>query len=202
VPQTFLPSNQELAAAVLPTLNALLGPTKCQEEAGASSKILAMTLKVPVKAYSLKFLQLHLGKGYTLRQDDAFGIFLFILLQKNLTRGRLDASLDRYTATWEVNTCEHKLRKSGYKGLTNLTIVYFNNFVESVLKQEFHSAAAIYTKTGNGTIQDAIDDFMEKYDITPEDIDPMSLRRGFIRYRRANIDRDKLQIRRYYRQPK
>jgi hypothetical protein len=158
-----------------------------------------MTIKIPIKAYSLKFLQLHLGRNYTLRQDDPFGIFLLVLLQKNLSKARLDSSLGRYTSTWEVSTCENKLRKSGYKGLTNLTVVYFNNFVEGVLKQEFHSAATIYTKTGNGTIQDAIDDFMEKYDITPEDIDPMSLRRGFIRYRRQNIDRDKLQIRRYTR---
>jgi hypothetical protein len=186
-----------LVADWLTPFTAALRPNDYQVEARASSKIPGMTIKIPVKPYTRKFLAFYLGENYEMRLDDPYGLFLFILFQKNLSNSRRETSLGRYTQSWGISTCEEKLRKKGYKGLTNLTIVHFNNFVEGVCKAEFHSAAALYQKFGQGTIETAIQDFMEKFGLTADDIDPMTLRRSYIRYRRNNIDRDKLQVRLY-----
>lgn len=145
-----------------------------------------MTIKIPVKSYTRKFLAFYLGENYKLRIDDAYGLHLFVLLQMSNEKSQFKNSLKRYKCKFEVEASDDRLAKAGYQGLTNLTIIYFNNFVEAVFKQEFHSAADIYLKMGKGTVQNAINDIMDKFALTAEDIDPMTLRRGYLRYRKLN----------------
>ena len=138
-----------------------------------------------------KFLLRYLGPNYQLSQADPYGILLAMLCVKKAKKVRGNGGTTRYSATFSVTGNVTVGRKKKFEGLSEHCTVQFNNFVELVLKTEFHTLAFTYTQGPEGTtrtIQEAVDDFMNKFGLTAEDIDPMSLRRSFLRYRRRYLD--------------
>lgn len=142
-------------------------------------------LFMPVKPYVLKFLTKHLGANYKLTLDDIFGRQLVPLMESRRHRTRRQKGLHRYKSTFGVLVNPARFAGGKVENFTNVTIVYFNNFAEELCAGELHCLIDVCTQHAGMTIKEAIDAFRIKFGLTEEDWDEMTMRRGYLRYRRA-----------------
>ncbi|MGV3588583.1 MAG: hypothetical protein ACO1OF_16375 [Adhaeribacter sp.] len=148
-----------------------------------------ITLHIPVKPYSLKYLTCHLGAGYKLSKSDAFGLHLRNVLRSPLDKAEYQDYLKRYTNDFQVKVTLKDFEDLRFE-LTAQGIIEFNNFVEQIIKAELH-AFIDYSRIFKIKQAAAITLFRGKYGITDEDIAFDTFKKSYQRYR--NKEKKKIQ---------
>lgn len=151
-----------------------------------------MQLAISVKPYTRKFLERHLGANYKLSRVDLYGRYLFSLLRHPRSDGQYDASMKQYTAQFTVSI-EPALvfdrgLTTGCRDFTSCMTNDFNDLVEKVFKQEFHSWVAVNKALGR-PVYLAIRDFVALHRLTEEDISLETLTTSYKRYVRKEMKR-------------
>lgn len=143
------------------------------------------TFTVPVKPHVAKYLCHHLGAGYKLSQLDVFGRHLKLLLQQKRENKYLDGFTGRYTAKFSVAVEGNLILQKRLRALNSKEIIDFNNFVEGIIKTEFHgmvAARAAFSLSQYAAIQE----FRAKYDFQDQDITHEALKKSWQRYADEN----------------
>lgn len=141
------------------------------------------TFMMPVKPYTSKYLELHFGKDYKITQLDHFGIYLIGLLRRPLCKKRYDEFLTAYTAKYSMKFNLREFQKNGKINFSSQIIITYNNFVELIIKTEFHAFVEANLVPGTTLIR-VIESFRNKYSWTDEDISLDTLIKSFQRYRK------------------
>lgn len=139
------------------------------------------TFQVPVKPHVQKYLAFHLGRGYKLTSTDAFGRCLKMLLQLPRTNAFLNGFTARYTAVFGVGVEGNMILQKRLRSLSAKSVIDFNNFVEAIIKTEFHAFVdnrRLFDLSQYGSIQA----FRHKYDFQDEDISFDTLKKSWQRF--------------------
>lgn len=148
------------------------------------------TFTVSVKPHVRKYLLHHLGEGYKLSQLDAFGRYLKLLLQQPRTNSFLDGFTGKYTANFGVSVEGNVILQKRLRELSSKSIIDFNNFVEGIIKVEFH--AFVDNRRAYGLSQyAAIHAFREKYNFQDEDISFDTLKKSWQRFDAGRVSLEK-----------
>lgn len=138
--------------------------------------------QVPVKPHVKKYLLYHLGEPYRLTSTDAFGRHLKMLLQQPREKAFLDGFTAKYTEVLGVSVEGNMILQKRLRALSSKSIVDFNNFVEAVIKTEFHSFVdnrRLFKLSQYGSIQA----FRDKYDFEDSDISFDTLKKSWQRFK-------------------
>lgn len=136
--------------------------------------------QVPVKPHVRKYLVYHLTTGYKLTSTDPFGRCLRMLLQQPREKKAWDGFTGRYTALFAVAVDGNQLLQKRLRVLSSKSVIDFNNFVESVIKAEFHSFVDNRKMFGLSQYS-SIQQFRAKYDFQDEDISHDTLKKSWQR---------------------
>jgi hypothetical protein len=122
-----------------------------------------------VKPHVRKYLRKIYGNRIEVTKRDHIGQMIYFLLKENNRHSKYDKFLSRYTASIEVSISDQFLFKYGARYLTSFSLVQFNNFVESLIKEELYAFVEGCTSLGE-TVKFAILEFQRKYDFSEDDI--------------------------------
>ncbi|AMJ65029.1 hypothetical protein [Hymenobacter sp. PAMC 26628] len=138
--------------------------------------------EIPVKPHVQKYMLHHLGAAYKLSTLDPLGRHLRMLLQQPRVKKELDAYTARYTAKFALLVKGSLLLEKRFRSLSSKDVIDFNNFVEAVIKTEFHGFVAAGCEFGMSEYG-AIQRFRAKYDFQDEDISFDTLKKSWQRHK-------------------
>ncbi|RNI27639.1 hypothetical protein EFA69_16100 [Rufibacter immobilis] len=150
------------------------------------------TLSIAVKPYTLKYLEASLflqeNEIYKLSKLDAFGLFLNTLMRRPLDDIQYHNYLKRYTAIFQVSVKVDEIVIMGFK-LTPQGMVDFNNFVEGIIRSEFHAYVDYALEYGSSSRAKAFLKFREKYNMSEEDYPFETMKKSYDRYRERKLNK-------------
>ncbi|MBC6698062.1 hypothetical protein [Hymenobacter sp. BT190] len=171
------------------TFVALLFLTRFEE------KYKPVKIEIPVKPYTLKFLQRYLGSSYKLSFVDPYGIHLFNMLRSPRQNKRFDALMGQYKQKFVVSIDPVRVIDAGLRdgvaGFSSAMVNDFNAWVESVFKQDFHSYVETHHEMGLPVFS-AIRKYCDKHQLTEDDISQETLRTSYKRYLKKEVKRRKM----------
>ncbi len=148
-------------------------------------KSYTVEVAIPVKPYTLKFLQRHLATPYKLSRVDQYGMQLFYMLRSPRTDARFDLLMKQYESKF-VFTIDPVAVIDGcmLEGVSNFTSAMtndFNSWVERIFKHEFHTYVQVNSDCGVPVFT-AIRQYCDIHNLTEEDISQETLRTSYKRY--------------------
>lgn len=138
--------------------------------------------EIAVKPHVLKYMLHHLGGEYKLSTLDPLGRHLRVLMEKPRVNKELDAYTGRYTAKFGVLVKGSMLLEKRFRALSSKDVIDFNNFVEGIIKTEFHGFVAAGCEFGQSEYG-CIQRFRAKYDFQDEDISFDTLKKSWQRHK-------------------
>ncbi|MGV3540690.1 MAG: hypothetical protein ACO1OQ_12830 [Rufibacter sp.] len=140
----------------------------------------------------MKYLEVHFGVNYKITQLDHFGLFLMEVLRRKWDRKRYEGYMAAYTAQYPMFYNTKEFLRTDRVHFTSENIVCYNNFVESIIKAEFHAFMELYLNDST-TIANVIESYRKIYNWTDDDISLDSLSKSFQRYQKKKKNRLKSQ---------
>ena len=129
-----------------------------------------MQLAIPVKPYTRKFLERHLGADYQLSNVDAFGRYLYSLLREPQRSDECEEYLSQYTSKFPVRIVPYLVYDRACKNCSAYTIHHFNCFVERIFYDEFHTFVQARVEDGLMEAKEAIERFCAKHKLSEDDV--------------------------------
>ena len=140
-----------------------------------------ITLSIRVKPWVRKYLVHLYGEDLKVNKGDHVGMLLYYILQKNYVDKNYDYFMKSYSSSFNVEISDFNAFKKGVRHLSSYSTVHFNTFIESIIKDKFHSYVSDAISMGTRQ-KDAINDFMKKYSFNNEDIPYDTLLKSYQRY--------------------
>lgn len=141
-----------------------------------------MQLTLPVKPYTRKFLERHLGAHYQLSNVDAFGRYLYCLLREPRRNSECEEYLGIYTAKFPVRIVPYLLYDRACKNCSAYVVHHFNCFVERIFYDEFHTFVQARVEDGLMEAKEAIERFCAKHKLSEDDVRYETMKRNWQRY--------------------
>lgn len=154
-----------------------------------------MDFKIPTKPYLKRYLHFRYPQPYRISLADSFGVFLYHILRRQTYRVAHQPIAANFSVKYSIKIGKWYLDSKGVCYLTNSTIVLFNNFVESMLREELYkhlescelhyaATAEIYNlKTSPFTTKAGILNFLDKYNIDQQELSYQTLKKDYYRYK-------------------
>ncbi|MFL9835008.1 hypothetical protein [Chryseobacterium terrae] len=144
------------------------------------------TIKIPVNPAVKKYLEIKLGKNYTLGTDDWFGIIVynFLINKTNKHFKIIPKKYDKEIQFFEIILSSNQAEKAGII-LTEKQEASINNICYKIFKEELYSAAVVNKNLYSLDYMVTMNNLLDLYDITEEDLSYDALIKGFYRDRKA-----------------
>ena len=155
-----------------------------------------MDFKIPTKPYLKRYLHYRYPMPYKLSLTDNLGLFVYHLLRRQTTSAFHVKIAKQYNVKYTIRIGVKYLEFRQAINLTDHTVVLFNNYVESMLKEElykelesrevyFEATKDTYTlKTSPFTIKAGILSFLAKYNISESELSYETLKKDYYRFRK------------------
>ncbi len=143
-------------------------------------------LSIPVKPVVKKYLENKLGTPLALTQNSNIGRYLLCLLrgQENKNEARYTAQLYKFSESITLQVHEHAVFKRKCRFMTPKAIYDFNDFINTEINEDFCAFAEVIKTMGQGwTMNEIADAFLERQNLTCEDIKHDRLIKAFQRHR-------------------
>ena len=142
-----------------------------------------MLFRIPIKPYLKKFVLKRLPEPYYSSNKEYLGVFLMKLLRDKHQQNIYDNWRDNYIGRLHVELPEHNVARKCAKNINGAVIVKFNSFLRDLFEEkmyEFIEQRIMYSNT-KVLVSTAINDWIEIYDLTEDEIPYDSLRKKYMR---------------------
>jgi len=146
-------------------------------------------LKIPCKPHIKAFLEFHFGADYTLSTNDFLGTLLFHLLKKQTKIYDKKSHAPKahiYTDTFIVLIPEWHCFHNTVNSLTSLTIVHFNNLMDSMISFYFRGFVKNLINNPPKYKKDAILNFMDANGIGEEHLTEDAFIKAYHRFEKRS----------------
>ncbi len=127
-------------------------------------------IRITVNPAVKKYLEIKFGKKYTLCTDQWFGIMIYnFLLYKTNKDFKITPKIRDQKDFFEVIISQNQAEKAGIS-LTEKQEASINNIVEKILREEIYYAAILNKKLYMIDYRITINNILDSYDITEEDL--------------------------------
>jgi len=148
---------------------------------------MSLSIQIPVNSAVKKYLEIKLGKNYNLCTDDWFGIIVynFLINKTNKNFSITPKMRDQKEIFFEVTLSIGQIEKAGIY-LTEKQISSINNIVEKIFREEMYYSAIVNKNIYSIDYRITINNILDAYDITEEDLPFDTLIKDFDR-KKGNI---------------
>jgi hypothetical protein len=145
-----------------------------------------LTVQIPVLPHVLKYIHKKHGGHFKLSRRHNEGKMLYHMLRNQQDIKRFDLAREKYTAQLDVLVTVDAYKERACCTISSTTIYDFNNFIDSIIKDEFiHYVETLRQVQVQLTVDQMVDGFMGKYNFDDGDITPFVLKQTYFRFKRA-----------------
>jgi len=148
---------------------------------------MSIPVAIPVKKHVLKYLIHSVGTPYKLSKNDYVGQYLFAALRQQNDLAKHCPCMPGYTERFELKISRIMYFHYLVNNITPTTIVNFNNYIHSILYNNFITWMDFSCMDeSNKWMKDAVNNFMDMYNITEDDLSWEAWYKSYYRYRKKN----------------
>lgn len=139
-------------------------------------------LDIQVTGAVRKYLDKQLsGNPVSINRKSSIGLCLYFLFKSNYTISEYDQWESNYSEKYPVSFTSYQVWHDGLRNVSAFTTIKFNTIFENEIKKECSMWVSVY-ESSNRKRKDAIEDFIQRYNFTEEEITFDSLSRYLRRY--------------------
>lgn len=128
-----------------------------------------LTIDVPVKSHVRKYLDKQLNSApLPVERNTSIGVILYSLFKSDRTDKQF--SIESFTASYQVYMKDYYFFRHGVSNFSNYTYHKFNIIFDGMLKKDCYTYVSYSRRFEGKSKKQAIEDFMNSYNLVEEDI--------------------------------
>jgi hypothetical protein len=147
-------------------------------------KPLYISISIPVKPHVKKYIEVKYGETHTLTTKSFLGLLLFNVLDKNAPV--LDHDFKNFGDQYEIKISRQYLYENGYN-VSTVKRKFLSVCLEKLFVEEFYQFVDIHVSSIRLSAAQSIRLFLEKYNLTENEINYETMYKKYQRYSNFNI---------------